>query len=103
MADITKGLNAAGGVLSGVNALFTPTGAVTVLVEGLRAWIAARRARNEDVPVDLEEKLQGYDAALDEVEALGAEYWTIPEKPADPPQPATDVFRVTDDGGQPRE
>jgi hypothetical protein len=83
LSKLVDGLTTTGQILDGVNRLFTPTGAATILIEGFRAFLASRKARGEEVPVDLEEKLERYDAALDELEALVAEYKTIPQKPTD--------------------
>lgn len=80
MADVSQILGGLNGALNEVNKLFTPTGAITLAISGIRAVIDRRKARGEDVK-DLEVELEALETALAAADESIRQYWLIPAKP----------------------
>jgi hypothetical protein len=74
---ILQQLNAANGMAM---SLLSPGGAITLLIEGIRAIRASRKATNEDT-TDLDQLLDKFDAEIEKLKASNAAYFAIPEKP----------------------
>lgn len=95
--------NTSAGIVGG---LMTPTGAIGALIATIQR-IRERRAAGEITPEQAAEQYEAavaaFDAAVGKLVEANAEYWLIPEKPAEAQPAEGEAFRiVADDGGQPR-
>jgi hypothetical protein len=84
-----------------ITGMATPTGALGLLIstiQRIRDRQKAGQITPEQAGEELVKAIDEFDAKLTDLVKANADYYTIPEKPAETPE----VFRVTDDGGQPR-